>query len=720
MSTPFNSSSSPRLGVSAEDAQLLQSYLTDRGLEPKDFPDGLRVIHDNGAVLKATGYNPRQRCGRAYLYLHYQDPRGNHYVSKDGEPYAVVRFLGKPDLDQFAPLDEKEAKKGPAKVISPSGKQNQLHFEPIKGQDEGVDWYHLPDSSAVIWCESMVKAKAVNKTTGLPCIGLNGVYSYAASARGIEFLLKTYDVDLSRCEHFILFDSNTHKDEVAQARRGLAHKLRNIYEVKSVKLVDLPKNATTGLDQGPDDFIVSKGGGEEAKIALFRLLAEAEDYISNTYEDLLEVMSSRAVYCSSGAVVDRADKRVRSNALAKMHYLPEHREIIERKQVKIISGYELWLRSQQRTEVINPRYEYLGPEFIVRDEGSYYNVYKRGGAWPRPGDNSGLAKPIIDHMGTMMGEGLEQFRSYLKFLKYTGVKPTSFPVLHSTARGVGKGWMGKVVTSLLGRPNVLAGGNTDTFSTNFNGDLEGKRCIIINEMKVKGGEKDRVMNRIRTFIADPMVRIERKGVDSYETDATAGLIITANALEDVPNDGFGDRRLWYVECHMVKGSLDEGYWPPLHAACDNEEMMRGFATWVEEGEDVDFATWRPPMTEERAEAISNSLDSWGQSSYETYKTLKDEGWVCMRMGMVRMALKKISGWDTTSLKDKSLGSALIRDNIGWRTSTRKYGKNGEQAKVWVINEAKFEAIEHEGGMVVDEIERAVQVFGLDKIGPVTR
>lgn len=629
------------------------------------------------------------QAGRPFIFLDYLNYDGKRYYSEQDKeqinPYSVVRFLGEPRL-----WDDPEP---PPKVISPNGRANVLHYEPLR---DGRDWTGLPDGQIVLHVESMIKAKAVHKWTGLPSIGLNGVSSYASSKRGIQLLYADQEVDFSRFTNIILFDSNTWKPEVKRAREVLAFKMKHVLGCKDVRWVDLPKTPT-GEDQGPDDFL--RDNGNEA---LVHLIESADVYKGGQHDDLLQRMD-RALYCTqSGVVIDKVDKGVRAVARARDFYANvNEKEMGKGGKVTTIHGFNVFLESPHRGEVVNPAYQYLGPEYVERADGTYYNLYKPGGYEPIGDIDS--AKIIIDHITSMVDpEDAERLRSYLKFLKFSPKKPTSFPVMYSDRRGVGKGWFGRLAINLIGEVNGRSG-NSTTFSTNFNAELEGKRVIVLNDLSIEGGSKGRVMNAIKNFTGDEMIRIERKGVDAYEIEARGGLIVNTNGLEDVPNDGFEDRRIWYVECHFV--SVEETYWKRLFEAIWDEGAMAGFSRWVWEGSDVDFTSWRPPMNERREDAIVESMKPIEAECYKLKQMLMKEGYVCCTQEKVKMILEMSGALPfVANMSAQALSSSMKKGT--WKNSSKKtYGEHGKQGRVWIINEDEFEKIENDNRLVNAESAR---------------
>lgn len=681
MSSPFNLTSPAY-------AKLLAEYLDNRVLEPSDFDIPIQ-LYNSEALLRERGYTTAYVARRPFIFLDYLNYDGSRYYQKgdttEVNPYAIVRLLGEPVAWTGKEL--------PKKAISPSGRPNVLHYEPLR---DGRDWANLPDGQIVLHVESMVKAKAVHKWTGYPTIGLNGVDSFASSKRGVAFLYADQEIDFGRFTNVVLYDSNTWKPQVAQARERLMFKFKHILGCKNVRFVDLPKTIT-GEDQGPDDFLHDNGNE-----ALSHLIENSEEYKGGQYDALLSRMD-RALYCArSGAVVDKEDKNVRSTSKARDFYANiNEKELNKAGRVTTVAGFSVWLESDKRGEVLNPAYQYLGPEYIEREDGTYYNLFTPGGA--EPGGSVEAAQPMIDHIKAMVdSEDFDRLRSYLKFLKFSPKKPTSFPVMYSDRRGVGKGWFGLLAIKLIGALNGRSG-NSTTFSTNFNAELEGKRVIVLNDLMIDGGSKSKVMNAIKNFTGDEMIRIERKGVDAYEIEARGGLIINTNALEDVPNDGFEDRRIWYVECHAV--SIDSEYWSKLFDLLKDPDAMSGFAQWVLEAEDVDFQSWRPPMNERREDAITESMRPMEAATFRVKKMLIEDGYICCSQEQVKMVLERTQGLPfLENVTSQGLAAAMKKGT--WKNSSKKtYGEHGKQGRVWIVDEDKFAAIEDNVPAVNAELRR---------------
>lgn len=692
MTSPFNVQS---VIGNPEHIALLSKYLDERALEPEDFPEGL-VPLNNRKLLADRGYNASLAAGRPYIFLQYLDPHGNPYY-KEGQtdPYQLARFLG--------PKVTWTGKDEPPKVIAPNNRPNVLHFEPIAPLDgEERDWYKLPDGQVVLHLESMIKARAAHKWTGFPSIGYNGVNSYSSSKRGVELIHSQYDVDFTRMCHVIVFDSNVTKPEVEKARLGLMFKLKNVLGCKDVRYIDLPMGPNGHW--GPDDFLVANGNE-----ALIELIRNATPYVGEEHDDLVAKIQERAVYCTrSSLIIDRQDKVVRSEQKAQSFYAPINKKVLKGKAVSTVYGFTLWRESRDRREVVGPGYQYLGEEWITRDDGAYYNLYQPSGPWPKGDEGWGAkASIVVGRLSEMMTEhDLELLRSYLKFLKFSGGKPTSFPVLFSDKRGVGKGWFSKLAYRLIGAANA-ASADAKSFVSNFNAQLANRRLVIINEFKVSNAEKASAMNALKRFFGDEFIVIEPKGVDPYPLENAAGMIVTCNALEDIPSDGLEDRRMWYIDCGLGP-NLSEAEWSALHAALDDVNVMNEVFRWVEEGEDVNFSTWKPPLDETKVRAVMAASGSLDGACYEVLHALRDhEDNIVALDYRVVVELVKEEYPPVQQMAVRTVTNALKA--VGWARSEKRIGKVAKELRhFWHVKPNDLEKLTSPEALAeVDRCNKAV-------------
>jgi hypothetical protein len=672
----------------SDHAQLLLEYLTARCLDPGDFPEGLTPV-TFPELLKERGYNAKLAANRPFIFLRYLNHRGEPYYEQSDtakeNPFELVRFLG--EAKTF------DGKTIPPSVIGQIGRPNVLHYEPLRhGPHSGRSWSDLPDGTKVLHLESMVKARAVHKATGIPCIGLNGVESFSSSKKGVKFLYEDQEIDFSKFHNVVLFDSNADRKPVAHTREKLLSHFKNTMACKQVGYIDLPKSPS-GEDWGVDEFLRENG-------ALTNL--QTQEYKGASNPELLQAMS-RAVYCTKGGmVVDREDKHARSVSKARDFYAKFNEVEVINGAPRITRGFEIWLASPYRTEVINPAYEYLADEFIERDGQTYYNAYKPSGTWPDEHAPRADIAPIVRHLKAVMKpEDLNRLRSYGKFLKFSSSKPTSFPILYSDKRGVGKGWFGKILYRLIGAGNTT---NADarSFSSNFNAQIANKRLVIVNEFKVPHQAKEAALNSLKRFFGDELITVEPKGVDPYEAENRAGMVVTCNTLEDVPTDGIEDRRMWYVRCHAPNYEPD---WLSLHNMLDEPEVMNAIHDWFMEADDINFSFWKPPLNEERKRAIRRSMSTIDEACNLVLEDFRELGIVCTPWQTIIQALKPFIP-NIGSISRITVQAALKRAT--WEISHRPYGTT--RSHVWIVNGEEFHENDHDAKWVAAELARTAEIM----------
>jgi hypothetical protein len=645
-------------------------------------------------ILRERGY-ANVSAGRPFIFLRYLRPDGSPYY-KNKDPYELVRFLG--DVKMW------RGEKAPPKAISPGGRPPVLHFEPIGG---GRDWGSLPDGTVVLHVESLIKAKVVHKwLPDNPCVGLNGVWGWTSSKMGVELTYADTGVDFTRFKNVILFDSNTHKPDVARARHSLAFKLRNVLGCKEVYLAELPRPSKLEYDDpdwGPDDFLRVKADPNQ----LVDVINAATPFVGSLDDPLIEAIKDKIVYCTStSSVIDREFKDVMDTTHAKERYSTINRKELVGKSTKITYAFKLWQDdAEARREVRAPCYRYLGEEFVEKGDGDYYNLYVKSGVWPigEVGERTGAADAMIAQIHNMLGdEGAYRFRTYFRFLKFNPNKPCTFLVLYGK-RGHGKGWSTKIAHRLIGNANtsVTRGKELDN---NFNALLGAKRLLIFNEYSVSGSYQAS-LNAIKGLAGDEYIVIEKKGQDAYHIENNVGAMFTTNFLNEVPTDGLEDRRLIYMELNN-RVDVTPDQWEKLHSMVDDEEIMTDFAQWLWEGDDINYSTWKPdPLDHARQEAILASSGGPMGMARIILLRLRSEGYVCA-WGDTILHLFEEEGYDNPRKQFAGPRLANMLAKGDWHsTGTERYGRANQQRAVFIIDQAKFDDIRGDKIAVRDEADR---------------
>src|SRR5262249_51941342 len=139
---------------------------------------------------------------------------------------------------------------------------------------------------------------------------------------------------------------------------------------------------------------------------------------------------------------------------------------------------------------------------------------------------------------------LLQFYAYV--LRNPGLKVTSAPLLYSNAPGTGKSTLMKLVPMLLFGRRWVRTVSSDTLSGRFTGMLEDGGFVVLDELKTNGGKLDRVhlANKMKPWITEPDLEIERKGFDAYVIPNRVQVTATSNYDDAVQIED--DDRRWGI------------------------------------------------------------------------------------------------------------------------------------------------------------------------------
>lgn len=211
---------------------------------------------------------------------------------------------------------------------------------------------------------------------------------------------------------------------------------------------------------------------------------------------------------------------------------------------------------------------------------------------------------------------LLQFYAFI--LKNPGVKVTQAPLLYSETPGTGKSTlMNQIPTLLYGWKYVNAVSN-EALSKSFNSTLADSWFIVLDELKTSGGRQDRVQlaNKMKPWITDAQLSIERKGLDIYQVPNRLQITATSN-FEDAVQINDDDRR-WAV-CEMSGKAFTDAEIADLYEGFLTTPRAAGVLRHI--FNEIDVTGFRPtgkaPHTKGRIAAVGASLGQWETRLIET-------------------------------------------------------------------------------------------------------
>lgn len=202
------------------------------------------------------------------------------------------------------------------------------------------------------------------------------------------------------------------------------------------------------------------------------------------------------------------------------------------------------LNMVQIPTVVRPMYWPGQPKLFETDGKSYVNAYHESGIEPCrviDADGQAVVDLFLAHVKNSIEEPREQ-EMLLDFMSYICKRPenrVSWGMLLWGIEGNGKTYFYTVLQNILGR-------NARTITTSmierpFNDWAVGVRLIGIEEIRIAGTNKWRVLDQLKPMISNKVIGVEPKGATSYLAPNFASYLMTTNHIDAVPMSD-NDRR----------------------------------------------------------------------------------------------------------------------------------------------------------------------------------
>jgi hypothetical protein len=169
-------------------------------------------------------------------------------------------------------------------------------------------------------------------------------------------------------------------------------------------------------------------------------------------------------------------------------------------------------------------------------------------------------------------------------------------------QGGGKGTLIEFMELILRSVNVVSAPGIEKITGRFNTILQGKRLVNINEMSSTKDEFRSNFDKIKSFITDPTIMIEPKGVNPYIISNISNYVLFTQHRDAIVVEE-SDRR--YAIFDMGTAHVnDNDYFGRIRALCFNQDVANQFYTYL-----LDFPAVplnKIPDTELRREMMSVS------------------------------------------------------------------------------------------------------------------
>ncbi len=407
------------------------------------------------------------------------------------------------------------SKKKPLRYTGPKNALPRFYFP------KRVNWQKLNNdaSEPLIITEGEKKAEKACKS-GLPCFSVPGVWAWRSIKQGVAAIPDFDLIEWQERKVMLCFDNDLMVNpDVIQALNALAHELTSRGAIVVIKL--LPKGpGKIGLD----DYL------KKRKVSAFLKLKEEE---FSECAELWKLNERLAFVDTLGAVYDfdtRRFYRTKAELLfvfADATYLVKSETTDKNGNVKASfkekNAAEDWLKWKQKRRYKDIVYM-PGCEAVVDES---INTWLGYGCEPKKGN----VKPFHDLLNYLFKDEPELLAWFVQWLAYPlqnpGIKNLTAVLLHSTAQGVGKSFVGYIMSDIYG-DNFNVVGQEDLQGA-FNGWVVNKQFILGEE--ITGTNSRAQSDRLKNMVTREKLNVKIKYQPEYPIDDRANLLLTSNHVD---------------------------------------------------------------------------------------------------------------------------------------------------------------------------------------------
>ena len=367
---------------------------------------------------------------------------------------------------------------------------------------------------------------------GIPAISIGGVWAWRSKKRGLPTIPDFDLFEWKERDVRLCFDNDLMSNPlVIGALNALAHELTKRGAV--VYITYLPK---ASHKIGLDDYLVKRSAKSFLKL-------KNEPYAESA--ELWKLNEEIAMVTSVNAVWEFDVRRfLKTNQDYKNRYGDRIYKVAKADGAgfKEISAIEQWLKWSEKR-----RYRdivYAPGEGEVVD--GCINLWTGWGCDPKEGN----VKPFHDLLDFLFKDEPDLLRWFWQWLAYPlqnpGAKNMTSVLLHSRAQGVGKSFVGYIMSGIYGENFVVV--DHESMTTTFNSWAANKQFILGEELT--GDNSRRWADRLKNMVTRETVLVNAKYQPEYELVDRANYLLTSNHVDALFLEG-DDRR---IAVHEIKAA----------------------------------------------------------------------------------------------------------------------------------------------------------------------
>lgn len=305
------------------------------------------------------------------------------------------------------------------------------------------------------------------------------------------------------------------------------------------------------------------------------------------------------------------------------------------------------------------------------------NIWRGFGFQPSPGDWSLLRNHLIEVLAAGNEEHAEYILKWMAWAVQNPGKPSKVALVFQGGQQTGKGTLGRTMRRLFGSHGVAIS-SSEHLTGRFNSLLH-QCCLLFADEAFYAADR-RGESKLKAFITEPTLTIERKGVDPVTIQNCLHIVMASNKDWIVPVDA-DDRRfaIFRISDHHAKD--DKKYFDPLYDQLEDG----GYEGLLHDLLEMPLDEWRPdaqvPNTEAKEEQkeYSDPAADWCDCADRAIETGLNRygksvtGWKMLGSDMRRLVCDDLKFW--TGERQSSFGKTLKLRGYGKGKLQYGHGRN---------------------------------------------
>ena len=191
------------------------------------------------------------------------------------------------------------------------------------------------------------------------------------------------------------------------------------------------------------------------------------------------------------------------------------------------------------------------------------------------------------------------------------------PLWISTARGIGKNYLTRILTDLYGIKNIRPNLKYKNVVGRFNSWIIGAQFAVVNEIFISKNynKKMEMSEEIKDLITEPYAHIEEKFRRPFDYPNTCNFLLISNH-EDCMNIDNGERR--YYVTKLAEKIRGEEYWKPKWNWLNNENGSASVLKHL-----MELKIKNPDMYKGRAPVTDDMLELAASAGHPIHKWLDE-------------------------------------------------------------------------------------------------